>query len=67
MIIEDTDNLLRHATTFYKDLFRPAPGDIFHLDPDTWGADEKLNMEDNEFLTRPFSEAEVKKSFIVHG
>ena len=33
--IEGTDNLLAHATNFYKDLFGPAPGNLFHLDPET--------------------------------
>ncbi|XP_073360628.1 uncharacterized protein [Aegilops tauschii subsp. strangulata] len=61
-VIEGTNDLLRHATDFYKELFGPAPGNIFHLDPDTWGQDEKLTDEENEFLTRPFSEEEVKKA-----
>lgn len=60
--IEGTNNLLKHATGFYKDLFGPAAGNIFHLDPDTWGDDEKLTAEENDFLTRPFSEEEVKKA-----
>ena len=46
--IEGTDNLLNHATHYYKELFGLAPGNLFHLDPDTWGDDEKLTDEDNE-------------------
>lgn len=60
--IEGTENLLNHATAYYKELFGPAPGNLFHLSPDTWGSHEKLNDEDNEFLTRPFSEEEVRKA-----
>jgi hypothetical protein len=26
--------LLAHATDYYKDLFGPAPGNLFNLDPD---------------------------------
>ena len=59
-MIKGTNNLIKHATDFYKELFGPAPGNTFHLDPDTWGQDEKLTAEENEFLTRPFSEEEVK-------
>uniref|UniRef100_A0A453GNF4 Uncharacterized protein n=1 Tax=Aegilops tauschii subsp. strangulata TaxID=200361 RepID=A0A453GNF4_AEGTS len=31
--IEGTDNLIAHATDFYKELFGPARGNQFHLDP----------------------------------
>ena len=33
---------------------------LFFIFPETWGDHEKLTDEDNEFLTRPFSEEEVK-------
>ena len=58
--IEGTDNLITHATSFYKDLFGPAPGNLFHLNPDTWTDDEKLSGEDNRDLCREFTEQEVK-------
>ena len=31
-IIEGTDNLLAHATDFYKNLFGPAPGNLFKME-----------------------------------
>ena len=34
--IEGTDNILRHATDFYKSLFGPSPGNLFLLDPEIW-------------------------------
>lgn len=60
--IEGTGNLLKHAIGFYKDLFGPTSGNLFHLDPDSWGDNEKLTAEDTDFLTRPFSEEEEKKA-----
>jgi hypothetical protein len=35
--IEGDDNLLRHATEYYKNLFGPGEGNVFPLDPDLWG------------------------------
>ena len=58
--IEGTENLLKHATDYYRELFGTAPGNLFHMDPGSWGEDEKLTDTDNDFLTRPFSEEEVK-------
>ena len=58
--IEGTDNILRHATDFYKSLFGPSPGNLFLLDPEIWGDNERLDEADNLILTRPFSEEEVK-------
>uniref|UniRef100_A0A453Q9N7 Uncharacterized protein n=1 Tax=Aegilops tauschii subsp. strangulata TaxID=200361 RepID=A0A453Q9N7_AEGTS len=31
-VIEGTNNLIAHATEFYKELFGPAPGNQIHLD-----------------------------------
>ncbi|CAN6179481.1 unnamed protein product [Urochloa humidicola] len=59
-LIEGDEEILKHATDYYKDLFGPAPGNVFPLDPGMWGAHEKVNSEDNEWLTRPFSEEEIK-------
>lgn len=33
--IEGTDNLIANATEYYKSLFGPRSGNLFHLDPDT--------------------------------
>lgn len=41
VVIEGTENLLRHGTDFYKELFGPANGNMFHLDPNTWSIREK--------------------------
>ena len=59
-IIEGDENLIKHATDYYKMLFGPAPGNAFPLDPNMWENDEKVTEEENEELIKPFSEAEVK-------
>ena len=63
--IEGTDDLISHATEFYKNLFGPAPGNLFHMDPESWGEAEKLTKEDNDDLTRVFSEEEVKDALFA--
>jgi hypothetical protein len=55
VLVEGTDNLLKHATSYYKELFGPAPGNMFDISPELWGPSEMINVEDNEDLTRPFS------------
>jgi mannosylglycoprotein endo-beta-mannosidase len=46
-IIEGTVNLVKHATDYYKNLFGPAPGNLFHIDQNLWDHKEKLNDYDN--------------------
>ena len=58
--IEGTDNLIAHATEFYKNMFDPVPGNEFHMDPNAWSINEKLDEIDNADLCRAFTEAEVK-------
>lgn len=65
MEIEGTENLIAHATDFYKELSGPAPKNQFHLNPNTWSNEEKLNDDDNADLTRQISEEEVKASLFA--
>ena len=58
--VEGTDNLLKLATEYYKNLFGPAPGNMFKLSPSLWDPTEVLDEADNADLTRPFSVDEVK-------
>jgi hypothetical protein len=37
VLVEGTDNLLKHATSYYKELFGPAPGNMFDISPGLWG------------------------------
>lgn len=59
-VIEGDENLLKHATEYYKMLFGPAPGNAFALDPSLWREDQKVTLEENDALVRPFSESEIK-------
>lgn len=52
--------LLDYATAYYKDLFGPASGNLFHPDPDLWKPHENITTQDNEVLCKPFSEEEIK-------
>ena len=61
-----TENLIARATDYYKNLFGPTPGNQFHLDPNTWSEDEKLNEGDNKDLCREFMEEEVRET-LCHG
>jgi mannosylglycoprotein endo-beta-mannosidase len=60
VVIEGVQNLLDHATKYYKELFGPEPGNGFRLDPEIWEGYDKLSDDDNRILCQPFSEAEIK-------
>ena len=60
--IEGSPNLILHATEFYKNLFGPDIGNLFHLDSDLWEEGELVSEEDNSYLTRPFTEEEIKSA-----
>jgi hypothetical protein len=58
--VEGDENLLKHATDYYKELFGKGTGNTFPLDPDLWVEGEKVSDEDNNILTQPFCRKEVK-------
>ena len=59
-IIERDENLLSHATEYYKKLFGTSEGNSFPLDPDLWRESEEVLNEDNNWLVGPFSEEDIK-------
>ena len=61
-LIEGDSNLVKHATDFYKTLFGPAPGNMLPLNGDLWDNGEKVDVLDNEELTKHFSEEEIKNA-----
>jgi len=61
-IIDGDDDLIQHVTSYYKELFGPAAGNIFQIDPDLWEEREKVTNDENEELTKPFTEEEVKSA-----
>jgi mannosylglycoprotein endo-beta-mannosidase len=60
VVIEGEQNLLDHATKYYKELFGPEPGNDFRLDPEIWEGCAKISDDDNRILCQAFSEAEIK-------
>jgi hypothetical protein len=59
-VIEGEQNLLDHATEYYKELFGPELENDFRLDPKIWEGCAKLSDDDNRILCQPFSEAKIK-------
>ena len=62
-IIEGDEDLLNHATEYYKNLFGPVPGNSLPIDPNLWEPNEKVTDADNSLLTCPFSEEETSMLF----
>lgn len=60
IIIEGDENLLLHATEFYKDLFGSSKKPSIQLNPQSWTESEEVRRDENEQLTRNFTEEEVK-------
>jgi mannosylglycoprotein endo-beta-mannosidase len=58
--IEGEENLLKHATEYYKTLFGHGFGNTVSLDPDLWVEGEMVSDLDNEETTKLFSETEIK-------
>ena len=61
-IIKEQNQLLEHATWYYKTLFGPSIDPIMEMDSDCWEDNEKISEADNAKLTSPFSEEEVKRT-----
>jgi hypothetical protein len=62
--IEREDNLLKHATDYYKCLFGHVAGSDITLDSHLWGEGEKVSDSDNDEITKPFSESEIKEALV---
>jgi hypothetical protein len=58
---------VNHATSFYKNLFGPSPGNLIEIDANMSEDNEKLSEEDNINLCRPFSMKKLKKLFLDEG
>jgi hypothetical protein len=51
--ISGDENLIRHATEYYKNLFGPRSGNSMDLDPELWPNDQKVSELENEELIKP--------------
>jgi hypothetical protein len=63
--ITGDDNLIKHATKFYKNLFDPEDGNVFTLDPSLWNEDDFVTEEENMEKIKPFAEEEIKKALLL--
>jgi hypothetical protein len=59
-VIEGDENLKRHITSYYKDLFGPPEASHITLDDSIRGDIPQVSVEENQRLTDRFSAEEVK-------
>jgi hypothetical protein len=59
-IVLGPDELLKLASKYYKELLGLGDGNMFDLDLNLWLAEENVTMAENEQLTKPSSENEIK-------
>jgi hypothetical protein len=59
--IDREEDIIKHATEYYKNLFGPSESPLFSLEPDCWAPSEKITEVENSQLIKPFSEDEIKK------
>jgi hypothetical protein len=58
-MIEGDENILKHATEYYTDLFGPPIEYDVQMDSDIWTNIPRVSDSDNEILCKPFSEQEI--------
>ena len=54
--------MLNHATEYYTELFGPTDDHNIYVDPSLWEELEQVSEEENQMLTKPFSELEIKEA-----
>jgi mannosylglycoprotein endo-beta-mannosidase len=59
--IDKEEDILKHVTEYYKELFGPSESPTFSLDPYCWEQNEKITEEENIQLIKPFTKQEIKK------
>lgn len=60
MVIDGDDNLLRHASEYYADLFGLPIEYNIQIDSSLWDGIPMVSDEENSWLCRPFTEKEIK-------
>lgn len=61
-LVNETKDILDVAVNVYKDLFGFEPSPDMDLNSNFWSEEEKVKVEENEWLGRPISEEEVKQA-----
>jgi len=59
-VLTEKDELRRHITKYYKKLFDQEEPTNVHLHNDSWSETQKITLEENEELTKPFSMEELE-------
>jgi hypothetical protein len=59
-LVHETDEILRIAADYYKDLFRKEDRGHFSLVENFWEQEDKLPTSEREGLETPFKEEEIK-------
>ncbi|RLN23448.1 hypothetical protein C2845_PM07G29970 [Panicum miliaceum] len=58
--IRSQEDLIRHVTDFYKNLFGSTPSSSMRLSGSFWQGRHLISAADADALTKPFEEAEIK-------
>ena len=59
--IHETNDLLLHATKYYKSIFGHWEGNLMRFSRGMWLEDENISLEEKQELDKPFTEQKVKK------
>jgi len=63
--IDGQQNLKNYITNFYKELFGPPEESLYALDSSKFGDIPQVTREENDFLTSPFTEKEVREMLFL--
>jgi hypothetical protein len=58
-MIEGDENILKHATDYYTDLFGPPTEYDVQMDPNIWASIPRVSISENDDSCKPFSEQEI--------
>jgi hypothetical protein len=61
-MIEGDENILKHATDYYTNLFGPPIDSDVQMDPNIWASIPRVSVSENDDLCKPFSEQEIKNA-----
>jgi len=59
-LLTDHESMMEHAMGFYKKFFAQEEDYGVKLDTNFWGEEDKVTVDENEFLEAPFTVEEIK-------
>jgi hypothetical protein len=60
-IVDNLEEMIKIAREFYKDLFSKEQREDIALDQSFWDNEDLITQEENDMLTAPFTEGEIKE------